>query len=173
MAHADLFSALILTVQREVADRLTAAPGEKAYGALTLACRYRADARAVLRIPAAAFHPAPAVESRLVRLDLLPRPRIAVNRPDHLFRVIRAAFGQRRKTLRNALRQAGWPAADAESALAASGIVGTRRGETLSLEEFGRLAQALPEVEPRAESREPTGLPPLDEQLPGESEDVR
>jgi hypothetical protein len=109
-----------------------------------------------------------------------------VKRPDHLFRVIRAGFGQRRKTLRNALRQAGWPAAGVASALVASGIVGTRRGETLSLEEFGRLAQALPEAEPRAESREPTdpllldeaGVPspaggPGDETLPGEPEDVR
>jgi 16S rRNA (adenine1518-N6/adenine1519-N6)-dimethyltransferase len=144
LAHAALFRTLVLTVQREVAERLTAAPGEKAYGALTLACRYKADAQAVLRIPSGAFHPAPEVESRLVRLDVLPRPRIETPDPGHLFRVVRAAFGQRRKTLRNALRQAGWPAEDVEAALAAAGVAGARRGETLSLEEFGEVARALP-----------------------------
>ncbi len=173
LAHAELFSALVLTVQREVAERLTAAPGEKAYGALTLACRYRADAQALLRIPPGAFHPPPEVESRLVRLDLLPRPRIAVDRPDHLFDVIRAGFGQRRKTLRNALRQGGWSGAQAESALAASGIAPTRRGETLSLEEFGWLARALP---PRALNTPPVGSGTRSRQpnkvLPTEPEDV-
>jgi 16S rRNA (adenine1518-N6/adenine1519-N6)-dimethyltransferase len=156
LQHAELFRALVLTVQREVADRLTASPGGKAYGALTVACRYRADAQAVLRIPCGAFHPAPEVESRLVRLDLLPRPRIETADPGHLFHVVRAAFGQRRKTLRNALRQAGWPAAQVETALAAAAIAGSRRGETLSLEEFGGLAAALPAGEPGAESREPS-----------------
>jgi 16S rRNA (adenine1518-N6/adenine1519-N6)-dimethyltransferase len=163
---------LVLTVQREVADRLTAAPGGKAYGALTLACRYRADARALLRIPAGAFHPPPEVESCLVRLDLLPRPRIAVDRPDHLFRVIRAAFGQRRKTLRNALRGAGWPVPAVESALAASGIAGARRGETLGLEDFGRLARALPARVPSAEcpSTDPGSRAELRDGVPSRDE---
>jgi 16S rRNA (adenine1518-N6/adenine1519-N6)-dimethyltransferase len=155
LEHAELFRALVLTVQREVADRLTASPGKKAYGALTLACRYRADAHALLRIPCGAFHPAPEVESRLVRLDLLARPRIQTANPGHLFRVIRAAFGQRRKTLRNALRRAGWPPAQVEAALIAAAVDGSRRGETLSLEEFGGLAGALPDREPSAEIREP------------------
>jgi 16S rRNA (adenine1518-N6/adenine1519-N6)-dimethyltransferase len=140
-----LFSALVLTIQREVAERLTAAPGGKTYGALTLACQYRATPRSLLRIPRAAFFPVPAVESSLVRLELLPEPRLAAPPPDHLFAVIRSAFGARRKTLRNALRQGGWPGPAVEAALAASGIAGERRGETLSLEEFGQLSQALPE----------------------------
>jgi len=140
------FEALFLTVQREVAARFAASPGSKAYGALTLACQYRAEARPVLAIPRAAFHPVPEVESTLVRFDLLDRPRIAVTSETRLFRVIRAAFGQRRKTLRNALRSAGWAAAPLDAALGCAAILGSRRGETLSLEEFGRLSDALPEA---------------------------
>jgi len=145
---AGLFSTLALTIQREVAERLVAAPGEKAYGALTLACRYRAEVRTALSIPREAFYPAPEVESRLVRLDLLPAPRVRVSSPERLFAVIRAAFGQRRKTLRNALRRAGWAAEALDAALGAAGLRGERRGETLGLEEFARLSEALPDREP-------------------------
>jgi 16S rRNA (adenine1518-N6/adenine1519-N6)-dimethyltransferase len=139
------FEALFLTMQREVAARLVASPGSKAYGALTLACRYRAEVRPLLAIPRAAFHPVPEVESTLVRFDLLNAPRIAVASETRLFRVIRAAFGQRRKTLRNALRRAGWAEALLDAALDRAGILANRRGETLWLEEFGRLSDALGE----------------------------
>jgi len=156
----EVFEALFLTVQREVADRITAAPGCKAYGSLTLQCQYWAAVEPVLRIPRSAFFPAPEVDSTLVRFDLLDAPRVSVARPAQLFGVIQAAFGRRRKTLRNALRQAGWPSGAVDSSLNASGIAGLRRGETLTLEEFARLSEALPE-NPRVdrdgdrESREP------------------
>jgi len=140
----ELFEALFLTVQREVADRLSAAPGGKIYGSLTLACEYWATVRKVFTIPRAAFHPVPEVDSALVRFDLLDAPRVAVANPEHLFSVIRAAFGVRRKTLRNALCHAGWPTRLVESALAATGVGPMRRGETLTLEEFARLSDALP-----------------------------
>jgi len=149
---AGLFDRICLTVQREVADRLTARPGTKAYGALTLACQYLTTARSVLRIPAAAFYPVPAVESALVRLDCRPAPAVAVTSEARLFGVVRAAFGQRRKTLRNALRHAGWPLPAIETALAAAGVMGERRGETLALEEFARLSEALPEQPRRGDS---------------------
>jgi 16S rRNA (adenine1518-N6/adenine1519-N6)-dimethyltransferase len=139
-----VFDRLCLTVQREVADRLVASPGTKAYGALTLACQYRAVTRTVLRIPPAAFYPAPAVDSALVRMELLPAPAVEVGDEARLFQTIRAAFGQRRKTLRNALRHAGWSPAEVEEALAAAGVAGARRGETLSLPEFARISEALP-----------------------------
>jgi 16S rRNA (adenine1518-N6/adenine1519-N6)-dimethyltransferase len=142
-----LFSTLHLTVQREVAERIGAQPGSKAYGALTLACQYRAETRAVLPIPRSAFHPIPEVDSTLVRFDLLDTPRVSVRSPARLFRVIRAAFGQRRKTLRNALHGGGWSIPDLEAALDACGITGQRRGETLTLEEFSQLSEALPELE--------------------------
>ncbi len=138
------FEFLCLTVQREVAERLTAGPGRKSYGALTLACQYRASVRAVEAIPRTAFHPVPEVDSTLVRFDLLDAPRVRVAEPRQLFTVIRAAFGARRKTLRNALCRAGWPARDAEAALGRAGVAAMRRGETLTLEEFARLSDALP-----------------------------
>jgi 16S rRNA (adenine1518-N6/adenine1519-N6)-dimethyltransferase len=142
--HRDLFDALLLMVQREVAERLSAAPGRKSYGALTLACQYWAGVRAVVAIPRTAFHPVPEVDSTLVRFDLLDTPRVQVAEPAQLFGVIRAAFGVRRKTLRNALCRAGWPARDVEGALERVGIAAMRRGETLTLEEFARLSDALP-----------------------------
>lgn len=147
LPRRDLFEALYLTVQREVAERIIASPGGKAYGALTLACQYHAEARAVLAIPRAAFYPVPEVDSTLVAFDLLDAPRVSVASPAQLFGVIRAAFGQRRKTLRNALRQAGWPTAALDGALDACGIAGGRRGETLTLQEFARLSEALPALD--------------------------
>jgi 16S rRNA (adenine1518-N6/adenine1519-N6)-dimethyltransferase len=152
LAAAGLFDRICLTVQREVADRLAARPGTKAYGALTLACQYLTVARAVLRIPAGAFYPVPAVESALVRLDCRPAPAVTVASEARLFEAIRAAFGQRRKTLRNTLRHAGWPAAAVETALTAAGVTGDRRGETLCLDEFARLSDALPERTGRTDS---------------------
>ena len=149
---AGLFDRLCLTVQREVADRLSASPGTKAYGALTLACQYRATVRTVIRIPPGAFYPPPAVDSALVRMECRPAPAVAVGSEARLFRVIRAAFGQRRKTLRNALRHAGWPVDEVEGALGAAGVVGERRGETLSLEEFARVSEALPARAERVDS---------------------
>jgi len=140
----ELFEALYLTIQEEVAERITARPGTKAYGSLTLHCQYWAAARSVLTIPRGAFYPTPEVNSTLVGFDLLDAPRVAVTNPAGLFGVIRAAFGQRRKTLRNALRQAGWPTAALDPALKACGIAEGRRGETLTLQEFARLSEALP-----------------------------
>jgi 16S rRNA (adenine1518-N6/adenine1519-N6)-dimethyltransferase len=142
-----LFSTLHLTVQREVADRIGAGPGSKAYGALTLACQYWATARPVLAIPRSAFHPVPEVDSSLVRFELRAAPPVSVSNPARLFRVIRAAFGQRRKTLRNALLGGGWAMTALEAALGGCGIAGQRRGETLTLEEFARLSEALPELD--------------------------
>lgn len=140
-----VFCTLHLTVQREVADRIGAGPGSKTYGALTLACQYWAAVRPVLAISRRAFHPVPAVDSTLLRFDLRDAPPVSVSKPGRLFRVIRAAFGQRRKTLRNALQGGGWAVRVLEQALGACGIAGQRRGETLTLEEFARLSDALPE----------------------------
>lgn len=144
LKHRELFSRLYLTVQREVAERLGATPGSKAYGALTLACQYWASVGRVLPIRRTAFYPVPEVDSTLVRFDLLEVPRVQVTSAEKLFGVIRAAFGQRRKMLRNALVNGGWRPEAVDAALALSGIAGDRRGERLSLEEFARLCEALP-----------------------------
>jgi len=139
------FSFLLVMLQREVAQRLLATPGDKGYSALTLRCRFEAEATAVAQVPRTAFYPRPAVDSTLVRLDLLSRPRVSVRRPDRLFRVVRAAFGQRRKTLRNALASGGILAdsTTVEQALLEVDIDPKRRGETLDLHEFARLADHL------------------------------
>lgn len=138
-------ASLLVMVQREVAQRLLAAPGEKGYSALTLRCHYEADTVAVTHVSRTAFYPRPAVDSTVVRLALLPRPRVSVQCPDLLFRIVRAAFGQRRKTIRNALL-GGRILADApalDRALAEEKIDPKRRGETLALDEFARLADHL------------------------------
>lgn len=139
------FSFLLVMVQREVAQRLLAAPGEEGYSALTIRCRYEADISSVAHVSRTAFYPRPAVDSTLVRLDLLPGPRVSAQSPDLLFRIVRAAFGQRRKMLRNALLHAGIMAEPAalERTLVDADIDPKRRGETLSLDEFARLADHL------------------------------
>jgi 16S rRNA (adenine1518-N6/adenine1519-N6)-dimethyltransferase len=139
------FSFLMVMVQREVAQRILAAPGTKGYSALTLRCRYEADARAVAQVSRTAFYPKPEVDSTLIRLDLLPGPRVSVQSPDLLFRIVRAAFGQRRKMLRNALLQGGITAEPTilERTLVETDIDPMRRGETLTLDEFAKLADRL------------------------------
>jgi 16S rRNA (adenine1518-N6/adenine1519-N6)-dimethyltransferase len=159
-----VFSFLLVMVQREVAQRLLAGPGHEGYSALTLRCRYQANAAAVAQVPRTAFHPRPDVDSTLVRLDLLSRPRVHVERPELLFRIVRAAFGQRRKTLRNALLGARVMAnaTDLAQGLCDAGIDPKRRGETLTLDEFASLADHLSAMgmllpDPPQSSLSPTG----------------
>ncbi|WP_029421954.1 16S rRNA (adenine(1518)-N(6)/adenine(1519)-N(6))-dimethyltransferase RsmA [Alicyclobacillus macrosporangiidus] len=141
------FDTMVIMVQREVADRLSAQPGGKAYGALTLAVQYRAIVEPVCRVSPGAFLPPPNVESMVVRLRRRLRPAVEVRDERLFFRVIRAAFATRRKTLLNALT--GQLPLQREGCLAAleeARIDPGRRGETLSLEEFARLAEAVASV---------------------------
>ncbi|HEY8418221.1 MAG TPA: 16S rRNA (adenine(1518)-N(6)/adenine(1519)-N(6))-dimethyltransferase RsmA [Limnochordales bacterium] len=137
-------SMLVVMVQKEVAQRLAARPGTKDYGALSVAVQLRSTVEVVTTVPPGVFFPPPEVESAVVRLALRPLPAEAGD-GRFLHAVVRAAFGQRRKTLRNALQGAAgpWDKAAVPAALAAAGIDGSRRGETLSVEEFVRLAAAL------------------------------
>lgn len=138
-----------LGMQREVADRLTARPGTKAYGRLTILVQYRFTVEQVLRIPRQAFFPPPAVESAWVHLT--PRPAAAptaVGVADErvFFDVVRAAFSQRRKTLLNCLGQLASVRVtrqQAQQALEAAGLPADIRGEALSLEEFAGLANVV------------------------------
>ncbi|MDI3256745.1 MAG: 16S rRNA (adenine(1518)-N(6)/adenine(1519)-N(6))-dimethyltransferase RsmA [Kyrpidia sp.] len=135
---------MVLMVQREVAERLTASPGTKAYGALTVAVQwYARRVDTVIRVPAGCFLPRPAVDSAVVRLMLRPRPEPETTR--WLSRVVRAGFAQRRKTLLNALSHtlASGDRRVIERALGEAGLNPERRAETLSLEEFVRLARSL------------------------------
>lgn len=130
-------SRAVVMVQREVRDRLLAAPGTKEYGALTVFLQASFDVESILRVPAGAFHPPPKVESAVVKL--VPRAVPRAEETEAFRAIVHAAFGTRRKTLRNALKRIG-----AEGTLEATGIDGARRGETLSIEELAALAAALP-----------------------------
>jgi 16S rRNA (adenine1518-N6/adenine1519-N6)-dimethyltransferase len=132
-----------LMLQREVADRLVAPPGSKEYGVLSILIQHRADAETMLKLPAGAFRPPPKVLSSLIRLRFRdPHPRVL---DEPLFaRLVQAVFTRRRKTLANALLAldggATAPRLRPAAALAAAGLDGSRRPETLSIAEFARLA---------------------------------
>ena len=135
----------VVMIQKEMADRIVAVPGTKAYGALGVMIRTYADVRAIAKVSAGSFVPPPKVDSTVIKLVPLPggAPRVPIADDRHYSDIVHAAFGQRRKTLRNALR-AVFDEAAVDAALGATGIDGTRRGETLDIAEFGRLAAALP-----------------------------
>jgi 16S rRNA (adenine1518-N6/adenine1519-N6)-dimethyltransferase len=126
-------------LQKEVVARIVAAPGAADYGRLAVAAQWRWRAARLFDVPAAAVVPPPRVTSSVVRLEPRPAPLAGAD-PDALERVVAAAFGQRRKMLRAALR-ALVPAP--EALLAAAGIAPTRRAETLAIEEFCALARGF------------------------------
>jgi 16S rRNA (adenine1518-N6/adenine1519-N6)-dimethyltransferase len=136
----------VLMLQREVAERLYARPGTKAYGSLTLLTQWYASVEKGFHVPPSAFSPPPRVMSTVVRLIPRPAPPVTAHDEANLFRIIHAAFAQRRKTLANALRHAFQSIEPAilRQTLEHSGIAPSRRGETLTLEEFVRLSQAWP-----------------------------
>lgn len=133
------WSSLTLMFQREVADRIIAKPGTGAYGRLAILARWRSDARIVLTLSPTAFTPAPKVHSAVVHLTALAEPRFPAD-PAVLERLTRAAFGQRRKMLRSALRGL---APDIEQRLLAAGIPPTARAEEIGIEAFCTLARTL------------------------------
>jgi 16S rRNA (adenine1518-N6/adenine1519-N6)-dimethyltransferase len=133
------YESLTLMFQKEVAQRLTAAPRTEAYGRLSIVTQWLTDVRALFDIPPSAFVPPPRVISTVVRLVPLPAP-CAPARFEDLERVTAAAFGQRRKMLRSSLKSLGVAPA---ALLDATGIAPTRRAEELSVEEFCALARAL------------------------------
>jgi 16S rRNA (adenine1518-N6/adenine1519-N6)-dimethyltransferase len=135
----------VVMIQKEMAERIVASPGTKAYGALGVMIRTYANVSMVARVSAGSFVPAPRVDSAVIKLVPLPggAPRVPIADGDHYSRVVHAAFGQRRKTLRNALR-AVWADPEVDAALAAGAIDGGRRGETLDIAELARLAAGLP-----------------------------
>jgi 16S rRNA (adenine1518-N6/adenine1519-N6)-dimethyltransferase len=130
----------VLMVQREVRDRLIAQPDTSEYGALGIFCAQVFAVETVTHVPRTAFHPAPKVSSSVVRLVPHPQPRAA--QTPEFEAIVRSAFQARRKTLRNAMQQA-FGAETTDRVLAAAGIDGKRRGETLSIEEFAGLASAM------------------------------
>jgi 16S rRNA (adenine1518-N6/adenine1519-N6)-dimethyltransferase len=135
----------VVMIQKEMADRIVASPGTKTYGALGVMIRTYADVVTVAKVSAGSFVPAPKVDSTVIKLVPLPgaAPRAPITDAAHYSKVVHAAFGQRRKTLRNALR-AVYDEGAVDVALAATAIDGGRRGETLEIAEFAALAAVLP-----------------------------
>ncbi|HEX7703407.1 MAG TPA: 16S rRNA (adenine(1518)-N(6)/adenine(1519)-N(6))-dimethyltransferase RsmA [Kofleriaceae bacterium] len=133
----------VVMIQKEMADRIVAVPGTKQYGAIGVMLRTYADITTVLKVPAGSFLPPPKIDSTVIKLTPLAQPRTPVADEKHYSKVVHAGFGQRRKTLRNALK-ALWPDDQVDAALATTAIDGMRRGETLDIPEFGALAIALP-----------------------------
>ncbi|MCT4610057.1 MAG: 16S rRNA (adenine(1518)-N(6)/adenine(1519)-N(6))-dimethyltransferase RsmA [Pelagimonas sp.] len=131
------WSSLTLMFQKEVAERLTAQPGSKAYGRLAILSQWRAEARIAMTLPPEAFSPPPKVHSAVVHLTALPEPRFPAQ-PHLLERVVAKAFNQRRKMLRAALKGL---APDIEDRLLAAGIKPTERAEQVPLEAFCALAR--------------------------------
>ncbi len=137
-------SKIVVMVQKEVAQRLNSAPGSKEYGAITLAVQYRADTNIAMIVPNSVFMPRPKVDSAVIEFNILKEPRIKVEDEVLLFNVIKASFGQRRKTLLNGLcNNLKLPKDTVKEALANAGISPGIRGETLNLDEFGRIADEL------------------------------
>ncbi|MGS4946741.1 16S rRNA (adenine(1518)-N(6)/adenine(1519)-N(6))-dimethyltransferase RsmA [Meridianimarinicoccus sp. RP-17] len=133
------WESLTLMFQREVAQRIVAAPGGKAYGRLAILAQWRAEARIVMDLPPQAFTPPPKVSSAVVHLTALPAPRYPADAAI-LSRVVAAGFNQRRKMLRASLRGV---APDIEDRLAAAGIPPTARAEEIELERWCALARAV------------------------------
>lgn len=132
----------VLLVQREVAQRMMAQPGDMSL--LAVSVQFYACPRSLHRVPAGAFMPRPKVDSCIVRLDLRPQSAVPDVDPAHFFRIVRAGFGQRRKQLRNSL-SAGLSSSKEDTVhwLQSAGIEPSRRAETLSLQEWGMLTRTV------------------------------
>lgn len=133
----------VYLVQREVADRLTAAPGSKEYGALTVNVAAVARAEMLFKVPAGAFSPPPKVESAVVRITPLATPHVTHEEEEPLRKLVQGAFGMRRKQMRRVIRTLRSLGADeADAVLAAAGITPEARPETLSVEQFVKLLRS-------------------------------
>ncbi|MDR3584367.1 MAG: 16S rRNA (adenine(1518)-N(6)/adenine(1519)-N(6))-dimethyltransferase RsmA [Desulfosporosinus sp.] len=143
LEQADHLSGMTIMVQKEVADRIAAPPGSKTYGILSIAVQISAQVTKVMDVSPSAFWPAPKVTSAVIRLDLRPYLGFNVDKKD-FFRVVKAAFSQRRKTLGNSLTGGlGLRKDEVIERLQSAGISDGRRAETLSIEEFQVLTRAF------------------------------
>ena len=137
---------IVVMVQKEVAMRMAAKPGTKDYGAITVLCQYFTKPSIVAAVPASLFVPPPKVDSAVLKLEVLDEPSVSVKNEKMFFRVVKAAFSQRRKTLLNCLAAAcPEPKDKLSDILEEIGITPTRRGETLSLQEFACISDAFTE----------------------------
>lgn len=137
-------ASITVMMQKEVADRIESGPGSRTYGAISVAVQYYCHVERIMNVPKEVFLPAPKVDSAVLNLTLRERRAAEVKDEKLFFECVRGGFGQRRKTLLNSLSGAGnIPKELLRPALEEAGIDGGRRAETLSIEEFARIANAL------------------------------
>ncbi|MCM3740061.1 16S rRNA (adenine(1518)-N(6)/adenine(1519)-N(6))-dimethyltransferase RsmA [Oceanobacillus luteolus] len=136
---------ITVMIQKEVAERMAAKPNTKSYGSLTIAIQYYTNAKVVMNVPKTVFNPQPNVESSILKLELRDEPAVLVKDEDFFFGVMKASFAQRRKTLRNNLANhlQEMDKETLQKVLDRVEIDGGRRGESLTIEEFARLADGL------------------------------
>ncbi|MBB6630096.1 16S rRNA (adenine(1518)-N(6)/adenine(1519)-N(6))-dimethyltransferase RsmA [Clostridium algidicarnis] len=140
------FQSLTVMIQKEVADRIHAKPSTKEYGSLSLLVQYYCDTSVIRTVSPTCFLPRPKVDSIIIRLDRLSKPRVEVTNEELFFKIIRSSFNMRRKTLPNGLKVLGFSKELIEQAFKSSNIDVMRRGETLSIEEFAMLANNIDEL---------------------------
>ncbi len=143
IAHREKFVSLTLMLQKEVAVRIASPPGSKDYGYLSVLVQLYAEPRIEFVVPPDAFTPQPEVDSAVITLVIRKHPAVSLADEKFFMRVVKAAFSQRRKTLRNSLKQLEVSGEKMKLVLSKTGIDLGRRAETLSVEEFGRLADFL------------------------------
>lgn len=131
---------MTLTVQKEVAERIVARPGTKDYGILSISLQYYGNPELKFIIPKGAFRPVPKVDSAVIHIEILERPKVTTTDEELFFRIVKTAFAQRRKTLSNSLKPIS---KDIKEILITAGINPNRRAETLSIEEFARLTDLI------------------------------
>lgn len=137
------FKSLTIMIQKEVAERMNADPGNKDYGSLSLLVQYFCNTKIVRRVPPQCFIPRPKVDSIVIRLDKLSEPRVKVENEKLFFDIIRNSFNMRRKTLWNGVKNIGLSKEKLELAFNEADIDSKRRGETLSIEEFATLSDKI------------------------------
>jgi 16S rRNA (adenine1518-N6/adenine1519-N6)-dimethyltransferase len=137
------FKSLTIMIQKEVAERINSEPNCKEYGAFSLLVQYYCHTKIIRKVSPSSFVPRPKVDSIVIRLDRLPSPRVDASNVKLFFRVIRESFNMRRKTLSNALKPLGIDKDKLQKAFEDAEINQLRRGETLSIEEFARLSNAI------------------------------
>lgn len=140
LENRDIFSLLVIMIQREVGERITASPGGKDYGSISVLLQTFFDISIELLVHPEAFWPKPKVESVVLKLNPLRNPRIEIRDMELFKRILRASFSSRRKILANSLRSL-ISRDEVEAILQSAGIDRKRRAETLSIEEFGRLTE--------------------------------
>ncbi|MGN0026930.1 MAG: 16S rRNA (adenine(1518)-N(6)/adenine(1519)-N(6))-dimethyltransferase RsmA [Clostridium sp.] len=137
------FKSLTIMIQKEVAERMNAEPGNKDYGSLSLLVQYYCNTRIVRKVPPQCFIPRPKVDSIVIRLDRLEEPKVNVENEKLFFEIIRSSFNMRRKTLWNGVKNIGLSKESLELAFKEANVDPKRRGETLTINEFAILSDKI------------------------------